>query len=171
MLSQRKNIKSILTILLFGLTLTVKSQIQQFEYIGEYDKSFNFTSTRTFHNDSIFTDSGLLCSEDTSPICAIMFKKVNSIWYIKADSTWQEFFNPKDSLIKVVYFKSKKFILKPLGHSLTHNGIKLFGFVHEELYVYSGHTSNLWFEPNLGVVIIEGNEILTREDFRTLKRK
>jgi hypothetical protein len=87
------------------------------------------------------------------------------------EGRWQEFYNPNDSSIKVVYFKKEKFILKPIGHSLTYEGVSLLGFIKENLYVYSSHNSTFWFEPNLGVVIIDGDEQLIRQDFEKTTRK
>ena len=152
----------------------MNAQTQKFDYkVGNksYSNMFNFTSTRTYINDTVFTDSGLLCSADTAISCAITFKKVKSTWFVKTGEQWQEFFNPADGLIKLIYFKDEKFILKPIGHSMDYNGINLYGFIKEELYVYSSHNSTLWFEPNLGIVIIEGDEQLIRQDFKRDKKK
>ena len=87
------------------------------------------------------------------------------------DGKWQEFFNPVDNSIKVVYFQNEKFILKPIAHSMNYDGISLLGFIREDLYVYTSHTSTLWFDPNLGVVIIDGDEQLIRQDFKKTTRK
>jgi hypothetical protein len=162
--------KFALTVSLILIVVTTNAQTQKFDYKSKYGR-FDFTSTRTNVNDSVFIDSGLLCSSDTAKVCSITFKKIGLEWFVKVDGQWQEFYNPIDSLIKVVYFKNEKFILKPIGHSMTYDGISLLGFIKEDLYVYSSHKSTLWFDPNLGVVIIDGDEQLVRQDFKKTTRK
>ena len=160
--------KFILPFYFLFLAGTLHAQIQKFDYKVENDSPFdrfNFTSTRTFLNDTIFADSGILCSEDTAVSCAITFKKIETTWYVKADGQWQEFFSPVDSLIKVIYFKNEKYILKPIRQSMNYNGFELYGFIKDILYVYTSDNSTLWFEPNCGVVIIEGDDDLVRQDF------
>jgi len=158
------------TFSLILIFVTSNAQTQKFEYKSEYGR-FDFTSTRTYINDTVFIDSGLLCSSDTAKVCSITFKKVKLAWFVNVDGQWQEFYNPIDSSIKVVYFKNEKFILKPIGHSMNFEGISLLGCIKEDLYVYSSHTGTLWFEPNLGLVIIDGNEQLIRQDFKKITRK
>ncbi len=150
--------------------LTTYAQSQKYEYKSKYGQ-LNFTSTRTIVNDTVFIDSGLLCSSDTAKVCSITFKKIKLAWFVMVDGIWQEFFNPVDSLIKVVEFKNEKFILKPIGHSMNYNGVNLFSFIKEDLYVFTNHTSTLWFDPSLGVVVIEGDEQLIRQDFAKVMRK
>jgi hypothetical protein len=88
------------------------------------------------------------------------------------DGQWQEFYNPDDSSIKVVYFKKEDFILKPIGKSMKFNSVPLYGFTNEALYVMSSHKSELWFDPNLGVVMIDGEyEYYIRQDFLVFTEK
>ncbi|OYU96549.1 MAG: hypothetical protein CFE21_09195 [Bacteroidetes bacterium B1(2017)] len=162
--------KFTLTFILLFIVVTTNAQIQKFDYKSKYG-GFDFTSTRTIINDTVFIDSGLLCSSDTAKICSITFKKIKLAWFVMVDGQWQEFYNPVDSSIKVVYFKNEKFILKPIGNSLKYDGVSLFGFIKEELYVYSSHITTLWFDPNLGVVIIDGDEQLIRQDFARVTGK
>lgn len=132
-------------------------------------KSYPFTrdiiSYRIYENDSVFTDYGLLCQSDTSIKCALQFRQDKSGWYIKAGNEWQEFFTYSDSLVKVVYFKEWKFILKPIGHSTDYNGRQLWGFECEHLYGYSSDRNILWFDPKYGVVIIGDPFFCVREDY------
>lgn len=158
------------TFSLILMVVTTNAQTQKFDYKSEYGR-FDFTSTRTNLNDTIFIDSGLLCSSDTAKVCSITFKKIELHWFVNVEGQWQEFYNPNDSSIKVVYFKYEKFILKPIGHSMTYEGVSLLGFIKENLYVYSSDNSIFWFEPNLGVVIIDGDEQLIRQDFEKTTRK
>jgi len=130
-----------------------------------YD-NYNFVMTRTHYSDSSFNDSGLICSSDTATACSLTFKKNNGFWYVKTPDGWQEFYNPKDSLLKVVYFKAAKFILKPVGQNLAYNKKALLGFISEPLYVYTSHNSNLFFDKDFGVVVIDGDVTLFREDFK-----
>ena len=48
---------------------------------------------------------------------------------------------------------------------MNYNGFELYGFIKDILYVYTSDNSTLWFEPNCGVVIIEGDDDLVRQDF------
>lgn len=130
-----------------------------------YPLSRDIVSYRMYENDSIFTDYGLLCQSDTSVKCAIQFRLGKAGWFVKAGNKWQEFFMFSDSLVKVVYFKEEKFLLKPIGHSMEYNGRQLWGFVHERLYVYSSETSILWFDPQYGVVVIGDPFVYIREDY------
>lgn len=161
-------------ILFFLITLEISSfgqsfpKSQLFKYVPEEPASvfdIESNSQRIFLNDSVFVDYGILCSDDTAEICSITFKKIKSNWFIKANNEWQEFFNSTDSLIKVVYFKNEKFILKPIGHSIDYNDIELFGFIKEDLYVYVSDINTFWFEPNSGIVIIDGGNKFIRNDF------
>lgn len=127
---------------------------------------FDFTMVRTNYSDSSFTDGPLICSDDTAEVCKLNFKVLDGFWYIKADNEWQEFYNPQDSLLKVVYFRNEKFILKPIGHSLIYNKKVLWGFEKEDLYVYTSEPNVLYFHPDFGVVAIGYNQTLVRVDFK-----
>jgi len=157
--------------------LITDAQTNKFYYKAEsnlwIDTMFNSISTRTFINDSVFIDSGLLCASDTAKVCSITFKKIGINWYVNADGEWQEFYSTTDSLIKVVYFRKEKFILKPIGHSFQYVKTNLIGFIKEELYSYSSEVNIFWFDPNYGVVIIEGNgdRRYVRQDFAKLNNK
>ncbi len=163
-------LKFTLTLVLLLIVVITDAQTQKFDYKSKYG-GFDFSSTRTIINDTIFIDSRLLCSSDTAKVCSITFKKIKLAWFVMVDGQWHEFYNPVDSSIKVVYFKNEKFILKPIGHSMNYNGVSLLGFIKEDLYVYTSHTSTLWFDPNLGVVIIDGDEELIRQDFAKVTEK
>lgn len=163
--------KFTLTFALLLIVLTSNGQSQKFVYKSENDGSY-FTSTRTKINDSVFIDGGLLCSSDTAKVCSITFKKIKLAWFVMVDGQWQEFYNPDDSSIKVVYFKKEDFILKPIGKSMKFNSVPLYGFTNEALYVMSSHKSELWFDPNLGVVRIDGEyEYYIRQDFLVFTEK
>lgn len=126
---------------------------------------FDFTMTRTNYSDSSFTDGPLICSDDTSNDCKLTFNVVNGFWYVKTDDDWQEFYSPVDSLLKVVYFKKQKFILKPIGENRFYNNKKLLGLAKEDLYVYSPHENILFFHQDFGIVAI-GRQQLIRTDFK-----
>jgi hypothetical protein len=132
---------------------------------GKPLNDFDFTTTRINYSDSSFTDLGLICSDDTASACSLTFKIDKGFWFVKTDTDWQEFYNPNDSLLKVVYFKKQKFILKPIGEHLIYNNKDLHGFVKEDLYVYSSHENILYFHPDFGVVVIGRQASLIRSDF------
>lgn len=132
---------------------------------------FNFISIKETYNDSSFSESGLLCSDDTASVCKLTFKVIKDYWYILADSSWQEFYNPLDSLIKVVYFRKEKFILKPTAETIVYNNEILLGFEKEELYVNSSERNLLFFNSKYGVVAVgRVNDLIVRKDFMELTR-
>ena len=143
---------------------------EQFKFSGDTTNDifnkYNFTMTRTHYSDSTFTDSPLICSSDTAKICSLTFKRKNGFWYVKTNNEWQEFYNPKENLLMLVYFKEQKFTLKPIGTNLEYNKKTLLGFIKDDLYVYTCDNSNLYFDPDFGVVAIDGNETLVREDYK-----
>jgi hypothetical protein len=141
---------------------TQKFEFKNTDSIKLFDH--DFTMLRRQYSDSTFLDYPLLCSCDTCASCGLLFKKKNGDWYIKADDEWQEFFSSKDSLIKVVYFKKQKFILKPLANQQIFKDKYLFGFIQEHLYVNESHIPDMWFHPDYGVVVIgQGNELIRQD--------
>lgn len=139
---------------------------KQFEFhSNDSFPGYNFTMTRQYFADSSFKDSGLLCQADTAEVCAIVFKKADNFWYVRTPDGWHEFYNPTDSLLQVVYFKEARYILKPVEHDVNYNKRILKGFIKEDLYVHSSHNSYLYFDPEFGVVLIEGDGLLVRNDF------
>ncbi len=145
-----------------SVTSTQKFEFKNTDSIMPYDH--DIPMFRRHFSDSTFLDYPLLCSCDTCTSCGLLFKKKNGNWFIKADEEWQEFFSSKDSLIKVVYFKKQKFILKPLANHHIFNDKYLFGFIQERLYVNTSHIPDMWFHPDYGVIIIgQGNQFI-RED-------
>lgn len=150
--------------------ITVISK-EQFRFAADTTNSrpfhdFDFTMTRTNYSDSSFTDGPLICSNDTADVCKLTFKVINGFWYVKTDDDWQEFYSPKDSLLKVVYFKKQKFILKPIGERQLYNKKELLGLAKEDLYVYTSHENILFFHPDFGIVTIGRHEQLIRSDFK-----
>lgn len=150
--------------------ITVISK-EQYKFVadttnGRPINDFGFIMTRTNYSDSSFTDGPLICSDDTANICKLIFKVTKGFWYVKTDEDWQEFYNPKDSLLKVVYFKKQKFILKPIGEHQLYNKRELLGLEKEDLYVYTSHENILFFHPDFGIVTIGRHEQLIRTDFK-----
>ncbi|MFC6999512.1 hypothetical protein [Rufibacter roseus] len=157
-------------LIVLALALAVSSALGQtkvFEYKG-VDNSYpspSIKSTRTYLTDSTFTDSGLLCNSAEEKECSITFKKRGKDWFVKANGEWQELYANEDSLIKVVYFKNEKFILKPTPDVNIFNGRELRGFTKEVLYVNTSHFTTYWFDPEFGIVIIEGENSFIRQDY------
>lgn len=149
------------------------AQVEKYKYVHlkKIYPDFSFTSNRTYLSDSIFIDSGLLCSSNADE-CSIKFKKIKTEWYVEADGEWQEFFSLKDSLIKVVYFKSMKTLIYPLPDNMIYNGTQLYGFDYRHLYVNSSESNILWFDPTFGIVLFGQNPeySLIREDFNKAKK-
>jgi len=118
-----------------------------------FDKLQNFSTVRTYKNDSQFKETRLFTFDDNK---SISYSIVNQKWYYRNDKKWKLFYDfnkKKGGLISLRGYTYKVVFDKEI---IIHGEIlhKLF---LKPTKIFESHKLAYYFNPKLGVVLIQNS--------------
>lgn len=135
----------------------------KFETNDESLANRNFAVRRTFINDSVFVDKGILCN-DTSSLCDIRFCN-SKIWKVWTGKNWATLFDKNGKVNRIDFVYTKKTI-KPLEPYILGSDTLYAFSCRDETVGYSGDYTEYLLSKSDGIVIVK-NEMtfFTRTDY------
>ncbi|MEY2792978.1 MAG: hypothetical protein RJA76_970 [Bacteroidota bacterium] len=123
-----------------------------------------FTTKRTYLDDSIFIESRLFTGDDDK---AIKFKIKDGVWFYKKHFMWHLFYDYKKNVGGKISFLREKYLVK-LENVVTLRNEILYKLTFTPVNNVSySHFLEYYFSPNKGIVLIisNGGSILLRTDY------
>lgn len=143
---------------------STEKSIYHFKTKDKFFEKYDFSSLRKYDNDSVFTDFGIICANDTSANCALKFMQQNLDWKIWNGSSWIPFYSVGDTALHAVELPNIGKVIIPVK-SMEVYGKKWPAFMcREEGIDFTTDNSVYLFSSADGIVMLKNPSTIYKRD-------